>query len=37
MDGEERELFPQAAQLLATEMAEITAAMQEIHEPILVS
>jgi len=37
MDAEEREIFPQAAQLLAAEMAEITAAMQEIHEPSLVS
>jgi len=37
MAAEERELFPQAAQLLATEMEEITAAMQKIQEPILVS
>ena len=37
MAEEERELFPQAAQLLATEMEEITAAMQKIQEPILVS
>jgi hypothetical protein len=37
MAEEERELFPQAARLLATEMEEITAAMQEIEEPILVS
>jgi hemerythrin-like domain-containing protein len=37
MDEEERELFPQAARLLAAEMEEITAAMQEIQQPILVS
>jgi hemerythrin-like domain-containing protein len=37
MDQEERELFPQAARLLAAEMGEITVAMQEIQEPILVS
>jgi hemerythrin-like domain-containing protein len=37
MAEEERELFPQAAWLLATAMEEITAAMQEIQEPILVS
>jgi len=37
MDAEERELFPQAVRLLAAEMEEITAAMQEIHEPLLVS
>jgi hemerythrin-like domain-containing protein len=37
MDEEERELFPLAARLLAAEMQEITAAMQEIQAPILVS
>jgi hemerythrin-like domain-containing protein len=37
MAAEERELFPQAARLLAPEMEEITAAMQEIQEPILAS
>ena len=37
MAEEERELFPQAARLLAAEMEEITAAMQEIQEPLLVS
>jgi len=37
MAEEERELFPQAARLLATEMEEITAAMQAIQEPLLVS
>jgi hypothetical protein len=37
MAEEERELFPQAARLLATEMEDITAAMQESQEPILVS
>ena len=37
MDEEEQELFPQAAWLLAAEMEEITAAIQEIQEPIVVS
>jgi hemerythrin-like domain-containing protein len=37
MAAEERELFPQAARLLAPEMEEITAAMQESQEPIFVS
>ena len=37
MAEEERELFPQAARLLATEMEEITAAMQELQALILVS
>ena len=37
MDEEEREIFPQAARLLATEMEEIMAAMQESQELILVS
>jgi hypothetical protein len=37
MAEEERDLFPQAARLLATEREEITAAMQAIQEPILVS
>jgi hypothetical protein len=37
MDEEERDLFPQAARILAAEMEGITTAMQEIQEPILVS
>jgi len=37
MDEEELELFPQATRLLAAEMEEITAAMQEMQESILVS
>ena len=37
MAAEERELFPQAARLLAAEMEEITATMQELQEPLLVS
>jgi hemerythrin-like domain-containing protein len=37
MAAEERELFPQAARLLAPEMEEITAAMLELQEPLLVS
>ena len=37
MVEEERELFPQAARLLAAEMEEITAAMQTLHVPIRVA
>ena len=37
MVEEERELFPQAARLLAAEMEEITAAMQALHVPIRVA
>jgi hemerythrin-like domain-containing protein len=37
MDEEEREFFPLAARLLAAEMEEMTAAMQEIPEPISVA